>query len=88
MRACPRRAEYRAVVWANQIICHACIMNGGFGHPGRMYQLALGVDADMHLGLVTLAFRSLNSFMQPFVGKPKDFCHLAMSAAVVDYKTH
>ena len=39
-------------------------------------------------GLVTLAFRSLNSFMRPFVQMPRGFFHLATSAVVVDYKNH
>ena len=28
-------------------------------------------------GLVPLTFRSLNSFMRPFVRRPRGFCHLA-----------
>ena len=40
------------------------------------------------VGLVTLAFRSLNSFMRPFVRMPRGFFHLATSAVVVDYKNH
>ena len=39
------------------------------------------------IGLVTLAFRSLNSFRQPFVRRPKGFCHPAMNAAAADYRT-
>ena len=39
-------------------------------------------------GLVPLRFRSLNSFMRPFVQMPRGFCHLAMSDGGVDYKTH
>ena len=38
-------------------------------------------------GLVTLAFRSLNSFRQPFVRRPRGFCHPAMNAAAADYRT-
>ena len=38
-------------------------------------------------GLVTHAFRSLNSFKRPFVRMPRGFCRLAMSAAAVGYKT-
>ena len=37
-------------------------------------------------GLVPLTFRSPNSFRQPFVQRPRDFCHLAMSVAAVDYR--
>ena len=39
------------------------------------------------IGLVTLAFRSLNSFMRPFVQMPRGFFHLATSACALDYKT-
>ena len=39
------------------------------------------------IGLVALVFRSLNSFMRPFVQMPRGFCHLAMNAAAVGYKT-
>jgi hypothetical protein len=39
-------------------------------------------------GLVTLRFRSPNSFMRPSVQMPRGFCRLATSAAAVDYKTH
>ncbi|WP_331458382.1 DUF6538 domain-containing protein [Pseudorhodobacter wandonensis] len=39
-------------------------------------------------GLVTLTFRPLNSFRQPFVRRPRGFCHLTTNAAVVDYRTH
>ncbi|WP_187292486.1 transposase [Octadecabacter antarcticus] len=37
-------------------------------------------------GLVTLTFRSLNSFMRPFVQMPRGFYHLATSACALDYK--
>ena len=40
------------------------------------------------VGLVTLAFRSLNSFMRRFVQMPRGLFHLATSAVVVDYKNH
>ena len=40
------------------------------------------------IGLVPLRFRSLDSFMRPFVQMPRGFCHLAMSDGGVDYKTH
>ena len=39
-------------------------------------------------GLVALTFRSLNSFMRPFVRMPMGFCHLATSACGVCYKNH
>jgi len=39
-----------------------------------------------NIGLVTLTFRSLNSFMRPFVQMPRDFYHLATSACALDYK--
>jgi transposase len=45
-------------------------------------------DRFCRCGLVTLAFRSLNSFRRPFVRMPRDFYHPAMSTAVVDYRTH
>ena len=38
-------------------------------------------------GLVPLTFRSLNSFMRPFVQMPRGFYHLATSACALDYKT-
>ena len=38
-------------------------------------------------GLVALTFRSLNSFRQPFVRRPRGFCHLTTSAAVVDCRS-
>ena len=37
-------------------------------------------------GLVPLTFRSLNSFMRPFVQMPRGFYHPAMSACALDYK--
>jgi hypothetical protein len=40
------------------------------------------------IGLVTLTFRSLNSFRLPFVRRPRGFCLLTMNDAVVDYRTH
>jgi hypothetical protein len=45
-------------------------------------------DARKAIGLVALTFRSLNSFMQPFVRRPRGFCHLATSACGVGYKSH
>ena len=39
-------------------------------------------------GLVPLTFRSLNSFMRPFVRMPRGFCHPAMSGVGVGCKTH
>ena len=39
-------------------------------------------------GLVPLTFRSLNLFMQPFVRRPRGFCHPAMSDGGVDYRNH
>ncbi|WP_139279415.1 LysR family transcriptional regulator, partial [Roseovarius marisflavi] len=33
----------------------------------------------LELGLVAFAFRPLNSFMRPFVQKPRGFCRRAMS---------
>ena len=39
------------------------------------------------LGLVPLTFRSPNSFMQPFVQRPRGFFHPVRSVAVLDYRT-
>ena len=39
-------------------------------------------------GLVTLTFRSLSPFMQPFVQMPRGFCPPVMNGGGVDYKTH
>ena len=39
-------------------------------------------------GLVTLTFRSLNSFMRPVIRKPRGFCHPAMCADGADCRTH
>jgi hypothetical protein len=39
-------------------------------------------------GLVTLAFRSLNSLMRLFVQKLRGFCRLATSGASAGYRTH
>ncbi|MFT5798677.1 MAG: hypothetical protein ACI84R_002745 [Candidatus Azotimanducaceae bacterium] len=39
-------------------------------------------------GLVPLTFRSLNSFMRPFVQMPRGFYHPAMSDGVADCRTH
>ena len=39
-------------------------------------------------GLVALTFRPLNSFMRPFVQKPKGFYHRAMSGDGAGYKSH
>ena len=44
--------------------------------------------ATEHIGLVTLTFRSLNSFMRPFVQMPRDFCRLAMSGGDADCRSH
>jgi hypothetical protein len=38
-------------------------------------------------GLVPVAFRSLDSFRQPFVRRPRGFCRPAMNAAAVGYRT-
>jgi hypothetical protein len=37
-------------------------------------------------GLVTLRFRPLNSFMRPFVRRPRGFCRLAMSGDGAGYR--
>ena len=37
-------------------------------------------------GLVTLTFRSPNSFMQPFVQRPRDFCPPAMNGGGAGYR--
>jgi hypothetical protein len=42
----------------------------------------------IHNGLVAFTFRSLNSFMRPFVRMPRGFCHLAMSDVGAGYKSH
>ena len=39
-------------------------------------------------GLVPLRFRSLNSFMRPFVQMPRGFYHPAMSDGGAGYKSH
>jgi quercetin dioxygenase-like cupin family protein len=39
-------------------------------------------------GLVALSFRSLNSFMRPFVRMPRGFCLLTRSGAGAGYRTH
>ena len=39
-------------------------------------------------GLVTVTFRSLNSFMRPFVRMPRGFCHPAMNGGDADCRTH
>jgi hypothetical protein len=39
-------------------------------------------------GLVTLTFRSLNSFMRLFVQMPRGFCHLTTSAFGAGYRTY
>ena len=39
------------------------------------------------LALVPLTFRSPNSFMQPFVQRPRGFFHPVRSVAVLDYRT-
>ena len=38
-------------------------------------------------GLDPLTFRSPNSFMQPFVQRPRGFFHPVTSVAVLDYRT-
>ena len=45
-----------------------------------------GLMPALYLGLVPLTFRSHNSFSQPFVQRPRDFCDLVMSVAAVDYR--
>jgi hypothetical protein len=52
--------------------------DGGSGTGGNRGQL----------GLVTVTFRSLNSFMRPFVRMPRGFSRGAMSDVGVDYKSH
>ena len=39
-------------------------------------------------GLVTLAYRSLHSFMRPSVRMPRGFCRPAMNGVGVDCRTH
>ena len=52
----------------------------------------LHIDSSAQLegstGLVAFTFRSLNSFMRPFVRMPRGFCHLAMSDVGAGYKSH
>jgi hypothetical protein len=45
-------------------------------------------EALLRTGLVPLTFRSPNSFMQPFVRRPRGFYLLTTSADVVDCRTH
>jgi len=54
----------------------------------RVKALAALNEPLMRDGLVALTFRSLNSFMRPFVRMPMGFCHLATSACGVCYKNH
>ena len=57
--------------------------------PDQPFQNKTPVQTGQHPdGLVTFVFRSLNSFMRPFVRMPRGFCRLATSAAAEDYKTH
>ena len=40
------------------------------------------------IGLVTVMFRSLNSFMRPFAQMPRGFCRPAMNGGGADCRTH
>jgi hypothetical protein len=40
-----------------------------------------------HIGLVTVTFRSPNSFMRPFAQMPRGFCRLATSGDDADYRS-
>ncbi len=56
----------------------------------RLMERKFGAELTGYLGfhdLVPFAFRSLTSFIRPFVRRPKGFCHLTKNAAVVDYRT-
>ena len=44
-------------------------------------------ERDQNNGLVPLTFRSLNSFMQPFVQMPRGFCRLGTSGGGVDCRS-
>jgi hypothetical protein len=46
------------------------------------------VTGILQIGLVAFTFRSLNSFMRPFVRMPRGFCYLAMSDVGAGYKSH
>ena len=59
------------------------------GHPRTTY-LRDVFDAILYVattGLDPLTFRSPNSFMQPFVQRPRGFFHPVRSVAVLDYRT-
>ena len=57
-------------------------------YSGPFVTLAKTEFSNSQNGLVALTFRSLNSFMRPFVRMPMGFCHLATSACGVCYKNH
>ena len=60
--------------------CHDAI-------AGRGAHAVIPPRKNAQLGLVTVMFRSLNSFMRPFAQMPRGFCRLAMSVGGVDYRS-
>ena len=52
------------------------------------YQPSHTIEQYGDIGLVAFTFRSLNSFMRPFVRMPRGFCYLAMSDVGAGYKSH
>ncbi|MFT5272755.1 MAG: hypothetical protein ACI85V_002778, partial [bacterium] len=57
----------------------------------NVHAAAVDVGSRLHMaavGLVPLTFRSLNSFMRPFVRLPRGFCLPAMNGGGADCRTH
>ncbi|MDB4254942.1 sel1 repeat family protein [bacterium] len=54
------------------------------GSAPAQYMMGLTYEA----GLVTVMFRSLNSFMRPFAQMPRGFCRPAMNGGGADCRTH
>ena len=59
------------------------------GNQGLMKELKVRLmERMLGAGLVPLTFRSLSSFRQPFVQRPRDFCPPAMNDGGAGYRTY
>ncbi len=75
------------IVLFDQIIdLKECFMR--FSFVSRFSGLIAAALIGMGTGLVALTFRSLNSFMRPFVQMPRGFCRLMMNGGGADCRTH
>ena len=83
----PALQAYYQIVKEQEEATRASTNTGNDDFLARLTQSKTS-DNPCQYGLVPLTFRSPNSFMQPFVRRPRGFCHPAMSDGGVDCKNH